>query len=163
METLTIKTIGPGMLHGEQILITGNCPLLGGWDPEKALPMTVTQGVIWSVDLDKSRIPDTFEFKFILRKADGGIVWETCFNRTNPYAVTETTFPGQHPRYAGTAVPVFALRSGRSSGTRGCSGRPGGPDRSRRDICQFRRVHQGDTDRQDTARAGARPLQRLLR
>ena len=116
MEKLTIKTIGPWMLHGEQILITGNCPLLGGWNPEKALPMTVTQGIIWSIDLDKSRIPETFEYKFILKGADGSITWETCFNRTNPYAVTETTFPNQHPRYAGTAVPVFALRSSRSSG-----------------------------------------------
>jgi len=65
METLTIKTIGPWMLHGEQILISGNCPLLGGWDPAKALPMKVTQGIIWSIDLDKSRIPETFEYKFI--------------------------------------------------------------------------------------------------
>ncbi|MCR5710338.1 MAG: 4-alpha-glucanotransferase [Bacteroidales bacterium] len=116
METLTIKTIGPWMLHGEQILISGNCPLLGGWDPAKALPMKVTQGIIWSIDLDKSRIPESFEYKFIRKSADGTFTWETCFNRTNPYAVTETTFPDQHPRYAGTAVPVFALRSAHSWG-----------------------------------------------
>ncbi len=116
METLTIKTIGPWMLHGEQILLIGSCPALGAWNPEKALPMTVTQGIIWSIELDKALLPSHFEYKFICRKADGSVVWETCFNRTDPYAVTETTFPDQHPRYAGTAIPVFSLRSRRSAG-----------------------------------------------
>ena len=116
METITIKTIGPWLLHGEQVLLAGSCPALGGWDPAKALPMTNTQGILWHIDLDKAKLPDNFEYKFILRKADGTIVWETCFNRTNPGAVTETTFPDQHPRFAGTAIPVFSLRSQHSAG-----------------------------------------------
>ena len=116
METLTVQTIGPWLLHGERILLTGSVPLLGCWDPSKALPMTVTQGILWQIDLDKAELPDAFEYKFLLQKADGSIVWETCFNRTDPAAVTETTFPDQHPRYAGTAIPVFSLRSRKSSG-----------------------------------------------
>ena len=113
METITIKTIGPWLLHGEQLLLTGSCPALGQWDPAKALPMTATQGILWHIDLDKESLPEHFEYKFICRKKDGSIVWETCFNRTDPYAVSETTFPDQHPRYAGTAIPVFSLRSRR--------------------------------------------------
>ena len=116
METITIKTIGPWLLHGEQLLLTGSCPALGQWDPAKALPMTATQGILWHIDLDKESLPEHFEYKFICRKKDGSIVWETCFNRTDPYAVSETTFPDQHPRYAGTAIPVFSLRSRRSAG-----------------------------------------------
>ena len=116
METITIKTIGPWMPRGEKILITGNCPLLGEWTPEKALPMTLSQGILWTITLDKKRLPAGFEFKFIRQNNDGSYTWEQCFNRTNPYAVTETTFPDQHPRYAGTAIPVFSLRSRNSAG-----------------------------------------------
>ena len=116
METLTIQTLGPWLPHGERILLTGNVPLLGCWDPAKALPMQVRQGILWTIDLNRAELPGAFEYKFLLRKADGSIVWETCFNRTDPSAVTETTFPDQHPRYAGTAIPVFSLRSRRSAG-----------------------------------------------
>ena len=103
METLTIKTIGPWMLHGEQILLTGSCPALGAWNPDKALPMTVTQGILWSIELDKALLPSHFEYKFLCRKADGSIVWETCFNRTNPYAVTER-------RPSPTSIPAMRER-----------------------------------------------------
>ena len=116
METITIKTIGPWLLHGEQVLLTGNCQALGNWDPAHALPMEQSQGIIWHIDLDKAVLPEALEYKFLLKKADGTLVWETCFNRTDPYAVTETTFPDQHPRYAGTAIPVFSLRSRHSAG-----------------------------------------------
>ena len=116
METLTIRTIGPWMPHGQQIHIVGSCPALGAWDPKKSLPMTVTQGIIWHIDLHRDTLPGHFEYKFLRKELDGTFTWETCFNRTDPYAVTETTFPGQHPRYAGTAIPVFSLRSRHSAG-----------------------------------------------
>ena len=116
MEKITIKTIGPWMPHGQQVYITGNCPALGAWNPKKALPMTPTQGIIWHIDLDAKDLPEGFEFKFLRKELDGSFTWETCFNRTNPYEVTETCFPGQHPRYAGTAIPVFSLRSQQSAG-----------------------------------------------
>ncbi len=116
MEKITIKTIGPWMPHGQQVYITGNCPALGNWNPKKALPMTPTQGIIWHIDLDAKDLPEGFEFKFLRKELDGSFTWETCFNRTNPYEVTETCFPGQHPRYAGTAIPVFSLRSQQSAG-----------------------------------------------
>ena len=116
METITIKTIGPWMPQGGQILLVGSCPALGGWDPARAVPMKRTQGILWSAELDKDTLPPYFEYKFVRRETDGTITWETCFNRTDPYAVTETTFPGQHPRYAGTAIPVFSLRSRNSAG-----------------------------------------------
>ena len=116
METLTIKTIGPWMPHGQQVYIVGSCPALGDWNPKKALPMTATQGIIWHIDLDPAKLPEYFEYKFLRKELDGSFTWETCFNRTNPYEVTETCFPGQHPRYAGTAIPVFSLRSKQSAG-----------------------------------------------
>jgi 4-alpha-glucanotransferase len=118
MEKITIKTIGPWLLHGEKILISGNCHALGDWDPNKALPMTVSQGILWHVDLDAATLPEHLEYKFICRKTDGTVIWENCFNRTDPFAITETTFPDpdQHPRYAGTAIPVFSLRSRHSAG-----------------------------------------------
>ncbi len=77
METLTIKTIGPWLLHGEQILLTGSCPALGGWDPAKALPMQVTQGILWYINLQTADLPESFEYKFLLKQRDGSIVWET--------------------------------------------------------------------------------------
>lgn len=116
MEKITIKTIGPWMPLGQQIYICGSCPVLGNWDTRRALPMTPTQGIIWHIDIDKDLLPQSFEYKFLRKELDGSFTWETCFNRTDPYAVTETTFPNQHPRYAGTAIPVFSLRSRHSAG-----------------------------------------------
>ena len=116
MDKITIKTIGPWMPHGQQVYIVGSCPALGNWNPKKALPMIPSQGIIWHIDLDAKDLPEGFEFKFLRKQLDGSFTWETCFNRTNPYEVTETCFPGQHPRYAGTAIPVFSLRSQQSAG-----------------------------------------------
>ena len=116
MGKICIKTIGPWMLHGEKLYITGNCAVLGDWDPGKAVPMKVTQGILWSVELDAKAVPADVEYKFIMKSADGQVTWETCFNRRLTAEVGETTFPNQHPRYAGTAIPVFSLRSEKSAG-----------------------------------------------
>lgn len=116
MRKIEIKVIGPWLLHGETVCVAGNCRELGDWDPEKALEMRVSQGIVWAAEFDCDEANPGLEYKFIKKSADGTVVWETCFNRTATGFVGETTFPDQRPRYAGTAVPVFSLRTKESTG-----------------------------------------------
>ena len=116
MSTITIKTVSPWMPSGETVHVTGNCEALGCWDPARAVAMECRQGIVWSASFDSAQIPGNLEYKFIRKTASGEVIWETCFNRTDPFAVSQTTFPDSHPRYAGTAVPVFSLRSSGSQG-----------------------------------------------
>ncbi|MED6167964.1 hypothetical protein PIB30_007635 [Stylosanthes scabra] len=65
---------------GEQFLIVGDDPMLGSWDPLEALPMTWSDGHIWTVDLD---IPagNSIQYKFILKGKAGEIVWQPGTDR----------------------------------------------------------------------------------
>lgn len=36
---------------GQQFLIVGDDPILGSWDPERAIPMDWSDGNVWSVEL----------------------------------------------------------------------------------------------------------------
>ncbi|KAL2515825.1 uncharacterized protein Fot_29796 [Forsythia ovata] len=51
---------------GQQILIVGDDPIFGFWDPSDAVPLQWSDGLVWNVELD---IPsDTLlKYKFILK------------------------------------------------------------------------------------------------
>ncbi|KAK7349848.1 hypothetical protein VNO77_07609 [Canavalia gladiata] len=65
---------------GEQFLIVGDDPKLGSWDPSDALPMTWSDGHLWSVELD---VPagKSIQFKFILKGKGGDIIWQPGLDR----------------------------------------------------------------------------------
>lgn len=65
---------------GEQFLIVGDDPMLGSWDPLDALPMTWSEGHVWTAELD---VPaeKSIQFKFILKEKDGNIVWQPGSDR----------------------------------------------------------------------------------
>ncbi|KAH1068796.1 hypothetical protein GYH30_006385 [Glycine max] len=65
---------------GEQFLIVGGDPVLGSWDPLEALPMTWSEGHVWSVELDMPA-GQTFQYKFILEGEGGDIIWQPGSDR----------------------------------------------------------------------------------
>nr|KYP39845.1 Alpha-amylase [Cajanus cajan] len=59
---------------GEQFLVVGNDPLFGSWNPKNAIPMTWSEGHVWTLEMG---VPiGKFQFKYILKKREGDIVWQ---------------------------------------------------------------------------------------
>ncbi|KAK4759413.1 hypothetical protein SAY87_022544 [Trapa incisa] len=65
---------------GEHILLVGNDPILGSWDPSGAIPMNWSDGNLWTLDLDIP-IRRQIGFKFILMGSTGIIQWQPCPDR----------------------------------------------------------------------------------
>ncbi|KAJ0808897.1 putative glucan 1,4-alpha-glucosidase [Helianthus annuus] len=60
---------------GQNFLITGDHPILGLWDPNNAVPLTWSDGHIWTVHLDIP-IGKCIKFKLIMQESDGKYVWQ---------------------------------------------------------------------------------------
>ncbi|XP_027908312.1 uncharacterized protein LOC114167424 isoform X1 [Vigna unguiculata] len=65
---------------GEQFLIVGDDPSLGSWDPLEALPMTWSEGHIWTAEVDMPA-GKLIQFKFILKGKEGDIIWQPGSDR----------------------------------------------------------------------------------
>ncbi|KAK2378914.1 Carbohydrate-binding fold [Trifolium repens] len=68
---------------GEQFLIVGDDPMLGSWNPLDALPLTWSDGHIWTVDLDMPA-GKSIQYKFILKGKEGDIIWQPGSDRILP-------------------------------------------------------------------------------
>ncbi|MFE6200677.1 CBM20 domain-containing protein [Streptomyces sp. NPDC057838] len=68
---------------GETLLVTGNVPQLGSWDPAKAVPLGTTASSYpnWSAAV---RLPvgATVQYKYLKRSPTGTVTWESTPNRT---------------------------------------------------------------------------------
>ena len=124
--TVRLKVRAPQPRIGEQLGLVGGCELLGNWDANKALPMVDHDNHEWVVNLDASKLPETFEFKFVLLSIDQP-KWETGENRTIHllpvkdgeavvYELSQAYFPVYPWKGAGTVIPIFSLRSEGSFG-----------------------------------------------
>ncbi|KAM1447021.1 uncharacterized protein LOC126589040 [Malus sylvestris] len=60
---------------GESFLLVGNEPIIGQWNPSNAIPMNWSDGNIWNIELD---VPTgiAIQYKFILKKATGDVLWQ---------------------------------------------------------------------------------------
>ncbi|ESQ40089.1 hypothetical protein EUTSA_v10013736mg [Eutrema salsugineum] len=68
-------------VFGEHFFILGDDPVFGvPWDPENALPLSWSDGHVWTVDLDLP-VGRLVEFKFILKAKTGEILWQPGPNR----------------------------------------------------------------------------------
>ncbi|MFJ5547549.1 carbohydrate-binding module family 20 domain-containing protein [Streptomyces sp. NPDC093225] len=65
---------------GDQVLVVGNVPALGAWDPAHGIPLDAHGYPAWTgetvVDSDSG-----VEYKYVLREPDGTITWEAGPNR----------------------------------------------------------------------------------
>ncbi|CAJ1805104.1 unnamed protein product [Sphenostylis stenocarpa] len=60
--------------YGEQFLVVGNDPMFGSWNPENAVPMSWSEGHVWTAEMG---VPvGKFQFKIILKRREGDIVWQ---------------------------------------------------------------------------------------
>ncbi|MDR1763795.1 MAG: 4-alpha-glucanotransferase [Dysgonamonadaceae bacterium] len=125
---LIIKTLAAGIKSGERLAIIGNSEEIGEWDAAKAVPMNYRGSGCWSLGLDISRIAFPLEYKFCVLDAYNNIIrWENGGNRRlelSPISQKQVCIVSVPPfqsgfsgfRCAGTAIPVFSLRSSQSCG-----------------------------------------------
>ncbi|MDE5711368.1 MAG: 4-alpha-glucanotransferase, partial [Bacteroides sp.] len=80
---LLIKAYAPCIDGDHCLAICGNQPLLGDWNPDKALPMSDIVFPEWQVEIDASKISFPLEYKFVLynKKESRGVAWENNPNR----------------------------------------------------------------------------------
>lgn len=119
---LTFRLDAPMVDQSYRVAVSGDADVLGNWDPAKAVVLSDHDYPTWTATVDaRTLTPDT-QFKFLLVDAAGNVVaWETGDNRRlgiRPLADEATVTAGMrfiNPmapwRGAGTAIPVFALRS----------------------------------------------------
>ena len=129
-QSLTFRALCPCLHHQQQVLgLTGNCEALGNWQPDKAVRMTEVQPNEWAVTLNAATLNFPLEFKFVACHAETLQVeeWELGTNRSLECPTfhqgevhytpeLEVFLPSAQQKIAGTAIPVFSLRSESSFG-----------------------------------------------
>ena len=124
-----LKVRAPQLRGDERLAVIGGGDYLGDWAALNAIAMTEHENNEWVVSLDATKLPRRFEFKFVVldEETDFTPLWENGMNRTvelpeiNPgevvvYELTQAFFPVYPWKGAGTAIPVFSLRSEGSFG-----------------------------------------------
>ncbi|XWS43832.1 hypothetical protein CRYUN_Cryun16bG0138300 [Craigia yunnanensis] len=64
--------------------------MLGLWDPESAIPMTWSEGHVWTVELD-ILVGVSIQFKFVLKTSNGHLLWQPGPDRIFKSWETENT------------------------------------------------------------------------
>ena len=124
--TVRLKVRAPQIRIGEQLAIVGEGAQLGDWDVNKAVPMFEHEYHEWVVSLDADKLPQSFEFKFVMLAIDQP-VWEQGGNRSIElvsiganevvvYELSQVYLPVYPWKGAGTVIPIFSLRSEGSFG-----------------------------------------------
>ena len=127
---ITFRALCPCLHHRKQVLaICGNHEKLGNWNASRAIVMEEIQANEWITTLPAEDLQFPLEFKFIAVNAENSEVeeWETGNNhqlylndlRKGEIFYTKETevqFASMDRKIAGTAIPVFSLRSEGSYG-----------------------------------------------
>ncbi len=119
-----IRIEAPTVRSDEQLAISGDCSMLGKWNPALAPVMNDAEFPVWSISLDNEGLSNGTDFKFIIVKKQSGEVveWEDGanrhiapygFNPENAVIINGLRFnsAGRQWHGAGVAIPVFSLRS----------------------------------------------------
>ena len=127
---IIFRAICPCLHHRKQVLgICGNHSKLGNWEASKAVIMEEIQNNEWIATIPAIDIQFPLEYKFVALNADTAQVeeWENGANRQlylsnlhkgEIFLTTEieVMFGSMSRKIAGTAIPVFSLRSEGSYG-----------------------------------------------
>lgn len=121
---VVMQLYAPCVHPDQKICMTGNSPALGNWSVEQARAMHHLGKGEWSITLEKDELPPLLEYKFFIAGQDNcsDIRWEEGENRS--YRFEETDAYGAvylaglcfregdyMPRYAGSVIPLFGLRT----------------------------------------------------
>ena len=126
-KTVRLKVRAPQLRSNERLAIVGGGPALGNWEARHAMAMVEHDANEWVVSLDADKLPQTFEFKFVVFGNGDQPVWENGMNRTVSlpeielgevvvYELPQAYFPVYPWKGAGTVIPIFSLRSEGSFG-----------------------------------------------
>ena len=122
-KSVMLNISAPMIRPDEVLALVGETPATGGWNPAKALRLSDANFPEWSITLDADALPSGSQYKFVILDANGAIqAWENGENHVVP---VYTPAPGkaivisgarfQNPtapwRGAGTAIPVFSIRT----------------------------------------------------
>lgn len=127
----TIRIAASPARSDVSIIICGSTEQLGKWDPAKGIILYNTSEGYWQTVLSYNDLHPKTEYKFLLCKtskdSNNEYIWEEGKNRVmNIPGVTDNTrfiithskirLPGPEIRLAGTAIPLFSLKTAKSSG-----------------------------------------------
>ncbi|MDE5554523.1 MAG: 4-alpha-glucanotransferase, partial [Muribaculaceae bacterium] len=125
---LQIQVTAPMVKSDEVLAICGSADELGAWDAEKAVVMNDAAYPVWTVNLPTKGLNASTEYKFVILKAETKelVAWESGSNRyigINPETDSATVIAGLrfiNPlapwKGAGTAIPVFSIRTDKDFG-----------------------------------------------
>ena len=127
---ITFRALCPCLHHRKQVLgICGNREQIGAWNSNKAIAMEEVQANEWVITLSTEDLRFPLEYKFVAINTETGKVeeWEMGNNRQlyiqdlrkgEIYLTPEmeVQFASMSRKIAGTAIPVFSLRSEGSYG-----------------------------------------------
>ena len=114
------------MIEPDEILaIAGSLDVLGNWEPAQALRLSDARYPLWEGAIPLDRVKTPFEYKFVILKKDTlePVGWELLDNRTCGIDTSKCADgciiidglrfanPRNNWRGAGTAIPVFSMRS----------------------------------------------------
>lgn len=127
--TLQLRVSAPMIEPDEAIAIAGGCDYLGNWDPAKAPVLNDSLFPEWTINLPLDALSVPFEYKFLIVKKDTheAVAWETINNRVCGFIKTDPATqivvdglrfanPRDNWKGAGTAIPVFSIRTGEDFG-----------------------------------------------
>lgn len=124
--TLTIRAEIPAVRPSQQVVLVGDCEALGGWLSEKGMLLCDSDFPVWSITLDKAVLPQHTAFKFVVidSRTRSVVAWEQGDEHHIDINADDCTIiDGLRPRFdlplwrgAGTAIPLFSLRSMQSFG-----------------------------------------------
>ncbi len=129
---LTIRVEAPMVRPHQHLAIVGQGDALGNWQPANSIPMSDANFPIWEVNLPLAELQNNAEYKFILVDSATGQVagWDCGDNRrlsfpqcaeplTSQYiSIDGLRFANPSPNWkgAGTAIPVFSIRTNEDCG-----------------------------------------------
>ena len=121
---LVLKINAPYVKRNQVLAVSGSCDSLGNWNPEKAVRLCDCKFPEWQIAVKLKAADVNVEYKFLLLDKETGniVAWENRDNRVfankglkkNEMAIVSgLTFANPQPNWrgAGTAIPVFSLRS----------------------------------------------------
>ena len=122
--TLMLRLEAPTVMSDQIVAVCGNCPWLGNWNPARAIPLNSAGHPTWAIQLSIPELASEIEFKFVvLDKATRKVIaWEGRDNREldlsglapgESLVLDDLYLKTDLPRWrgAGTAIPVFSLRT----------------------------------------------------
>ena len=135
-EQICVVVAAPALASSQRLFLIGETDSLGRWNTAKAVAITPMTGGLWYAVISRASIisggathADGCEVKFIVKQKDrsAAVVWQEGHNQKltfQPSADRQSAiidlgiahFPMPRPRFAGTIIPLFSLRSEGSCG-----------------------------------------------